>query len=177
MLKERVCIVTGAARGIGREFALHFAGLGARVVAADRLSCDATIRQIREASGEAVPATGDVTSAGDAAASAAAGASDVLFGGSTPLRQTSEAALAFVATEVPSQPLRGLGASVVDVLVDADLAQSRSEALRALAEGSVYINGERTSDPDRVVDADDLLHGRYVLLRRGKKRWHIATTP
>ena len=72
MLKERVCIVTGAARGIGREFALHFAGLGARVVAADRLSCEATIRQIRESSGEAIPATGDVTSAGDAAAIVAA---------------------------------------------------------------------------------------------------------
>lgn len=72
MLKDRVCIVTGAARGIGREFALHFAGLGARVVAADRLSCDATIRQIGEASGEAIPATGDVTSATDAAAIVAA---------------------------------------------------------------------------------------------------------
>ena len=114
---------------------------------------------------------------GDAAATAAAGASEVLFGGAVPVRQASAAALAFVCEEVPSGPLRALGASVVDVLVDAELAQSRSEARRALAEGSVYINGERTSDPDRVVDANDLLHGRYVLLRRGKKRWHAATAP
>ena len=114
---------------------------------------------------------------GDAAATAAAGASEVLFGGAVPVRQASAAALAFVCEEVPSGPLRALGASVVDVLVDAELAQSRSEARRALAEGSVYINGERTSDPERVVDANDLLHGRYVLLRRGKKRWHAATAP
>ena len=114
---------------------------------------------------------------GDGAATAAAGASEVLFGGGVPVRQASAAALAFVSEEVPSGPLRALGASVVDVLVDAELAQSRSEARRALAEGSVYINGERTSDPDRVVDASDLLHGRYVLLRRGKKRWHAATAP
>ena len=112
---------------------------------------------------------------GEAAAAAAAGASEVLFGGAVPVRQASASALAFVCEEVPSGPLRALGTSVVDVLVDAELAQSRSEARRALAEGSVYINGERTSDPDRVVDASDLLHGRYVLLRRGKKRWHAAT--
>ncbi len=114
---------------------------------------------------------------GDEAATAAAGASEVLFGGAVPVRQASAAALAFVAAEVPSGQLRALGTSVVDVLVDADLARSRSEARRALAEGSVYINGERTSDPERVVDAGDMLHGRYVLLRRGKKRWHAATAP
>ena len=114
---------------------------------------------------------------GDEAATAAAGASEVLFGGAVPVRQASAAALAFVAAEVPSGQLRALGTSVVDVLVDADLARSRSEARRALAEGSVYINGERTSDPERVVDAGDLLHGRYVLMRRGKKRWHAATAP
>lgn len=114
---------------------------------------------------------------GDAAAAAAAGASKVLFGGTTSLSEVSAPALAFVATEVPSAPLRALDASVVDVLVDAELAQSRSEARRAIAEGSVYINGDRTGDPDRLVGANDLLYGRYVLLRRGKKRWHVATAP
>ena len=114
---------------------------------------------------------------GDAAATAAAGASEVLFGGTAPLSEVPASALAFVAAEVPSRPLRVLDAPVVDVLIDAELAQSRSEARRALAEGSVYINGDRTSDPDRRVGARDLLYGRYVLLRRGKKRWHVATAP
>ena len=114
---------------------------------------------------------------GDTAATAAAGASEVLFGGAASLADVSAPALAFVAQEVPSGPLRALGASIVDVLADAGLAQSRSDARRALAEGSVYVNGERTSDPDREVGASDLLYGRYVLLRRGKKRWHVATAP
>ena len=114
---------------------------------------------------------------GDTAATAAAGASEVLFGGAASLADVSAPALAFVAQEVPSGPLRALGASIVDVLADAGLAQSRSDARRALAEGSVYVNGERTSDPDREVGAGDLLYGRYVLLRRGKKRWHVATAP
>ena len=114
---------------------------------------------------------------GDAAATAAVSASEVLFGGAASLSEVSAPALAFVASEVPSAPLRALDASVVDVLVDAELAQSRSDARRALAEGSVYINGDRTTEPDRLVGADDLLYGRYVLLRRGKKRWHVATAP
>ena len=68
MLNDRVCIVTGAARGIGRELALHFAGLGARVVAADMLDCDPTVEEIGGRMGKAVGAGGDVTSADDAAA-------------------------------------------------------------------------------------------------------------
>ena len=114
---------------------------------------------------------------GDAATAAAVSASGVLFGGTASLSEVSAPALAFVASEVPSAPLRALDASVVDVLVDAELAQSRSDARRALAEGSVYINGDRTTEPDRLVGANDLLYGRYVLLRRGKKRWHVATAP
>ncbi len=112
---------------------------------------------------------------GDTAAAAAVEASEVLFGGAASLSEVSAPALAFVAGEVPSSRLRALDTSILDVLVDAELAASRSEARRALAEGSVYINGERTSDSDRLIGSRDLLWGRYVLLRRGKKRWHVAT--
>lgn len=114
---------------------------------------------------------------GNAAAVAAAGASEVLFGGAASARDASARALAFVAEEVPSSRLQALGMSVVDVLIDAELCRSRGEARRALAEGSVYINGERTSDEGRLVSQADVLHGRYVLLRRGKKRWHVAVAP
>lgn len=66
MLKHRVAIITGAARGIGQSMALHFARLGASVVATDRLSCEQTVRHVRDASGEAIGLIGDVTSAHDA---------------------------------------------------------------------------------------------------------------
>ena len=66
MLKHRVAIITGAARGIGQSMALHFSRLGASVVAADRLDCEETVRQIGNASGEAIGVIGDVTSARDA---------------------------------------------------------------------------------------------------------------
>jgi tyrosyl-tRNA synthetase len=52
---------------------------------------------------------------------------------------------------------------------EAGLAASLGEARRAVAEGGAYVNNERVSDADLVVPADDLLHGRYLVLRRGKK--------
>ena len=46
---------------------------------------------------------------------------------------------------------------------------SRSAARRAIAEGGAYLNNARLSDPDaRLVD-EDLLYGRYVITRRGKR--------
>jgi 3-oxoacyl-[acyl-carrier protein] reductase len=61
MLNDRVCIVTGAARGIGQRLAMHLAGLGADILAADRESCEETLELIRKTGGRAVAARGDVT--------------------------------------------------------------------------------------------------------------------
>jgi NAD(P)-dependent dehydrogenase (short-subunit alcohol dehydrogenase family) len=59
-LKDRAAIVTGAARGIGQAYALALAREGAKVVAADILSCADTIAEIQEAGGEAVGMAVDV---------------------------------------------------------------------------------------------------------------------
>lgn len=73
-------IVTGAARGLGREFALHLASLGARVLAADTADPDTTCAQARERGlTEIVPAVVDVRSASDARGLARS-ASDALGG-------------------------------------------------------------------------------------------------
>jgi 3-oxoacyl-[acyl-carrier protein] reductase len=62
-LKDRVAIVTGAARGIGQTYCLALAREGAHVVAADILSCAETITQVQQAGGEVLEVTTDVTSA------------------------------------------------------------------------------------------------------------------
>ena len=59
-LKERVAIVTGAARGIGQAYCLALAREGAQVVAADILSCAETVAQIQQAGGEVLAVTTDV---------------------------------------------------------------------------------------------------------------------
>jgi 3-oxoacyl-[acyl-carrier protein] reductase len=70
-LQGKVVIVTGAARGIGREYVRFLAGAGARVVAADLNDCGDTASDAAAASGEALPARVDVTDAASTAALAA----------------------------------------------------------------------------------------------------------
>lgn len=61
-LKDRVAIVTGAARGLGQSFALSLAREGAKVVVADKLDVAETLQGIKELGGEALGVSVDVTS-------------------------------------------------------------------------------------------------------------------
>lgn len=61
-LKDRVAIVTGAARGIGQAYCLALAREGAKVVAADILSCEETTTRVKEAGGDALGIVADVAS-------------------------------------------------------------------------------------------------------------------
>ena len=58
---------------------------------------------------------------------------------------------------------------VVDLMVSAGVVASRSAARRAIAEGGAYLNNAKVVDPDAVVGEDDLLAGRFVIVRRGKR--------
>jgi tyrosyl-tRNA synthetase len=59
--------------------------------------------------------------------------------------------------------------SVTDMLVETGLVNSRGAARRTASEGGAYLNNERVSDPDVPVERDRLLHGRFLVLRRGKR--------
>jgi tyrosyl-tRNA synthetase len=114
---------------------------------------------------------------GPDAARAAEEAADVLFGGT--LDGVSAAALDLVAREVPVAALEpgeslddGVGVGVVEVLLRAGLVASRAEARRQLQQGGVTVNGEPVGD-DRPLRESDRLHGRWVLVRRGKKQWAV----
>ena len=120
---------------------------------------------------------GEVTTLvhGSDAARAAEQASKILFGGS-PVEAGSDA-LAAVTAEVPTAPLGSdedlaVGTDLVPLLVDTGLASSRGDARRALEQGAVSVNGDR-AQPGRVIGKDDLLHGRYVVLRKGKKSYAV----
>jgi tyrosyl-tRNA synthetase len=61
--------------------------------------------------------------------------------------------------------------SVVDLLVATGLAKSKGEARRTVSEGGAYLNNQRVEDPEQVPAGDDLIGGRWLVLRRGKKNF------
>jgi tyrosyl-tRNA synthetase len=108
-------------------------------------------------------------------AQAAEEATRLLFGG--PIDGVSAAALEAVATEVPVATLvpgesLSVGVEVTDVLLRAGLASSRSDAHRQLEQGGISVNGHRVG-ASTVLAEGHLLHGRWVLVRRGKKQWAV----
>ena len=110
---------------------------------------------------------------GAAAEQAAAEAAQVLFGGD-PTTASAEA-LAVVAREVPSSEVtrEQLGDQIA-VLVQSGLAASNGEARRTLTQKGFKANGQTLEETKSLLEVD-LLHGRYILLRKGKTNFHLLT--
>jgi tyrosyl-tRNA synthetase len=100
-------------------------------------------------------------------------ASQALFGQGA-LEDLDERTLsaALSETSLAQMPMGHDGPSYVDLFVAAGLVPSRSAARRAIAEGGAYVNNTRidpSTDPDAVVQEYELLHGRWLVVRRGKR--------
>lgn len=103
-------------------------------------------------------------------------ASEILFGG--PLDDVSEAVFEDVAGEVPttsvgSASLSGAGLPVADALVGAGLSASKSQARRDVEAGGVYVNNRRCADVAKTLTTSELLFGKYILLRKGKRSYAV----
>lgn len=77
------------------------------------------------------------------------------------------------STTLPRSSLGGTQSALVDLLVRVGLSSSRAEARQHLAGGGVYVNNVRVDDAQAVLGPGDVLHGSYVVLRRGKKTHHL----
>lgn len=71
-IKDRVIVITGAARGIGQEYARSFGAAGARIVATDINDCAATVDLVKQAGGQAIGVHLNVADAASAMAMATA---------------------------------------------------------------------------------------------------------
>ncbi|GAA4869320.1 tyrosine--tRNA ligase [Kitasatospora terrestris] len=97
----------------------------------------------------------------------AVAASKALFGQGD-LADLEPATLAAALAEVPKATVAEL-LPIVDLLVESGLAPSRSGARRTIKEGGAYLNNTKVTDEEAAPTADDLLHGRWLVLRRGKR--------
>jgi tyrosyl-tRNA synthetase len=102
-------------------------------------------------------------------ASRAMAASAALFGDGE-LTELDEDTLRASLREVPRVEASGDLAPLLDLLVSTGLASSRSEARRTVSDGGIYLNNRRVSDPAFVPSTTDLIHGRWLVLRRGKRQ-------
>jgi tyrosyl-tRNA synthetase len=105
-------------------------------------------------------------------------ASQILFGGE--LGGVPESIFNDVVGEVPTRgleraKLEGAGLPLVELLIEAGLCPSKGQARKDVEGGGIYLNNVREAGVARAVNASDLLFGRHLLLRKGKKNYVVVT--
>jgi tyrosyl-tRNA synthetase len=99
-------------------------------------------------------------------------ASRALFGQGD-LEDVDPLTLADAIAEVPHAPVRvsddASMPSVADLMAATGIVLSKSAARRAIAEGGAYLNNRKLTAEDAVPGPEDLLHDRYLIVRRGKR--------
>jgi tyrosyl-tRNA synthetase len=114
---------------------------------------------------------------GDRETEGAEQAAAALFGGE--VAHLDERTVLDVFGDAPSTTLSrslldGSGVALVDLLVDTGLLDSRGKARTTISQGGAYVNNLREEEVDRHLDGGDLIAGRYLLLRRGKRDHHLV---
>jgi tyrosyl-tRNA synthetase len=103
-------------------------------------------------------------------------ASQVLFGGE--IADLSARDVLDIFAEVPSSDVsrasfEGDGFSIIDAVLAGGYATSRGAARRLVEGGGIYVNNRRVSDPQAALDLSALIEGRYLVLRKGAKDYHL----
>jgi len=114
---------------------------------------------------------------GEAATQEALRASEILFGGD--LAGVSENTFNEIVGEVPTKEIEkakldGAGLPLVELLVHAGLCPSKGQARKDVEGGGVNLNNVREANFQRAVTSNDLLFGKHVLLRKGKKNYVVV---
>ncbi len=115
---------------------------------------------------------------GKSAAEDAVRASDVLFGGG--LDGISESTFNDIVGEAPTKDIErakldGAGVALIELLVHGGLCTSKGQARKDLEQGGIYVNNIRETNVQRSVTTNDLLFGKHVLLRKGKRNYVVIT--
>jgi len=117
---------------------------------------------------------------GKSATFAAEQASKLLFGEMVEIENTPLEVFSCIIDEVPTKEIEksklgGAGIPLVELLVHAGLCPSKGQARKDIEGGGVNINNVRETSATRTVTFSDLLFGKHVLLRKGKKNYVVVT--
>ncbi|HTA30920.1 MAG TPA: tyrosine--tRNA ligase, partial [Candidatus Cybelea sp.] len=115
---------------------------------------------------------------GPAATAEAVRASEILFGGG--LDGIAESTFNEIVGEVPTRELEkskleGAGTPLSEIMAASGLCPSKGQARKDIEGGGVYVNNIRESNPQRHLSAADLLFGRHLLLRKGKRNYTVMS--
>jgi tyrosyl-tRNA synthetase len=112
---------------------------------------------------------------GETETARAAAAARALY--SEEIADLDENTLLEVCADAPVTTLRradlDTGLGLVDALVTTDLVPSKGRARTTITQGGAYVNNRRVTDADARLGPDDLLFGRYLVLRRGQRDYHL----
>jgi tyrosyl-tRNA synthetase len=115
---------------------------------------------------------------GSGATTEAVRASEILFGGE--LKGVAESTFNEIVGEVPTKEIEksklgGAGLPLAELLVHSGLCSSKGQARKDIEGGGVNVNNVREPNIQRAVTSNDLLFGRHILLRKGKKNYVVVT--
>jgi tyrosyl-tRNA synthetase len=114
---------------------------------------------------------------GETGLAGAVQASRVLFGGEITGLGADQVGDIFAdvpSSTVSTDALSAGGVSLIDLLMQADLASSKGDARRSIEGGGIYVNNVRVTDVERQLRTEDAIEGRFLVLRKGKKSYHLA---
>ncbi len=93
------------------------------------------------------------------------------------MRELSPEAFDALAREVPATKLSRErlkeGIALADILTDASLVKSKRAARDLIGQGGAYVNNRAVKETGGNLDPDQVLSGRAILLRAGKKNYHL----
>jgi tyrosyl-tRNA synthetase len=104
-------------------------------------------------------------------------ASQVLFGGE--ISGLSADDIQDIFSEVPSSDLPkmqldGAGLNIIDLLTTSGVASSKGDARRTISAGGIYLNNQRVEDANQIVSPAETIEGRFLVLRKGRKNYHLV---
>jgi tyrosyl-tRNA synthetase len=114
---------------------------------------------------------------GETALDKAVRASRVLFGESLDNLEPRDVAEIFAdvpSSTVEKSRLEGEGLPLIDLLAGSGLVPSKSEARRAVQGGGINVNNRRVSDEKRRITLADTIGGELLVLRKGRKDYHLV---